>query len=148
MNMIIIHEYSTTIIRCMRPFKQWARKRAEISIIGHGYDHILNHKITSTADKCAHEPLADNIISQLPGIKKWCVDKYIQELKDAEKAAVQKARLFRDRCEDLVIATKKAEHEAIKREYRIRQFWRDSIHEGTTRGGRMLRESLKKSGKL
>ena len=57
------------------------------------------------------------------------MDKHIQEPKDAEKAAVRKARLFCDRCEDLVIATKKAKHKAIKREYRIRQIWRDSIHD-------------------
>ena len=62
--------------------------------------------------------------------------------------AVQKAKVFCNRCEDLVIAAKKSEHNALLREFNIRQFQHDAIKEGSTCGGRMIKESLVKCRKL
>ena len=129
--------------------KRWAKKREQILTFGDGYEHILHFKITSSVDNCNYEAPAQALLKEFPAIKRMCLNQYITELKDKEREAVQKARIFRDRCEDLAIAVKKVEHEAIRREFRIRQFWRNSISEGTgSRGGRMLRESLKKCGRL
>ena len=128
--------------------RQWAIQKAKNSILGKGYDHILNSKIVSTADSCEFETPAQSIVSKLPPIEQICVNKFILELKDKEKEAITKARLFRNRCEDLILSAKRAEQNAMLREYRVREFWRNNVQEGRTRGGRMLRESLKKHGKL
>jgi hypothetical protein len=128
--------------------RQWATQKAKLSILGKGYDHILNSKIVSTIDCCEFATSAQCIVSKLPPIEQICVNKFISELKDKEKEAITKAQIYRNRCEDLILSAKRAEQNAMLREYRVREFWRNSVQEGGTRGGRILRESLKKYGKL
>ena len=83
-------------------------------------------------------------MEKLPPVERYAMETYIQELKDKELEAVQKAKMYRSRCEDLVVACKKVEIKSLKRELSVRQFWRNSVHEGSSRGGLMVKLALSK----
>ena len=126
--------------------RQWAIQKTKNSILGKGYDQFLNSKIVSTADCCEFANSAQCIVSKLPSIEQIYINKP-SKLKH-KKEAITKAKIYRNRCEDLILLAKRAVQNALLREYRVREFWRNSVQEGVTRGGPILRESLKKYGKL
>lgn len=135
-------ETNTTIIR------QWQKKKAEQSVLGVGYESFLNYAVKSEVDKCQFREPADIVMKKLPPVERFAMERYIKELKDKELEAVDKARLYRNRCEDLVVACRKVEVKSLKRELAIRQYWRNSIHEGSTRGGLMVNLALRNKGKI
>ena len=124
--------------------RQWQKKKAEQSVLGLGYESILNYPIVSKIDKCCFKEPANRAMEKLPPVERYAMETYIQELKDKELEAVQKAKTYRSRCEDLVVACKKVEIKSLKRELSVRQFWRNSVHEGSSRGGLMVKLALSK----
>ena len=122
--------------------KQWQKKQAEQSLLGIAYDSKLNYPITSQIETCQFREPAYIVMKKMPPVERFAVENYVAELKDKELAAIEKARFYRNRCDDLVIACKKVEVKALKRELLVRQFWRNSVHEGLTRGGRMVKLAL------
>lgn len=126
--------------------QQWQRKKAQQSLLGLGYESIIKYPILSEVDKCTFMEPANTVMKKLPPVERYAMETYIQELKDKELEAIQKAKMYRSRCEDLVVACKKVEIKSLKRELSIRQFWRNSVHEGSinTRGGQMVKLALSK----
>ena len=134
-------QMETTNVEIIR---QWQKKKAEQSVLGLGYESILNYPVVSEVDKCCFKEPANRAMEKLPPVERYAMETYIQELKDKELEAVQKAKMYRSRCEDLVVACKKVEIKSLKGELSVRQFWMNSVHEGSSRGGLMVKLALSK----
>ena len=92
--------------------------------VGSGREELQHQAIQASADKCEFRQEAEQILSTMPTIKRYAVDKYIDELKLKEKQAVTTARIFRNKLEDSEKARTDEQQEANEELLRVRTFWR------------------------
>lgn len=72
---------------------------------------------------------------------KYCSE-HVQNARIERNDALQLAKFYRDRVEDLVKEKRDLRHSLESQVDRIREFWRNQIIEGGSRAGRMVRASL------
>lgn len=92
------------------------------------------------------EPAEELIKSKLKPVERYAMKRYIMELKQREVHAVSTLRIYRDKFEKCQLWQKKKAVEEHIRQQEQREYYCDSIQEGRTRAGLILR--IAKNGKM
>lgn len=82
------------------------------------------------------------ILNNIPTIKRIPVQKYIRGLQMKEKKAVFMAQTFRDKCEHLKRECIENKLKAQKEKEGVCYFWRNQLHEGCSRSGKLVSMAL------
>ena len=126
--------------------KMWAEKMEREDRFGCGHEDRFHRAVNPVAYPCKFEDVAENLIeSKLKPVERYAVKKYIKELKEREACAVTSTRIYRDKLERFQLLQKKKAVEGYIRQQEQRQYYRNSIQEGRTRAGLMVR--MAKNGK-
>ena len=86
-------------------------------------------------------------LSNLSGVDSLCVITYIQDLEEKTSEALHKAKHYRDLAEKLRGECLNNQYIMEKKVEQVRSFWRNSIGEGSTRAGLMVRRAVQRTKK-
>ena len=125
--------------------KYWAEKRERLKRFGLGFEAAIHHAINKPEPPCEYEAAAETIIEKKLGpVERYAVHAYIGELKRRESDAVDFARIYRDKMEKCQLEQKQKAVEMKIKQQEQREFYRNSIQEGRSRAGRILRMAMTK----
>lgn len=128
--------------------KLWAEKRERESKFGYGCEAEYHHAINPVAKQCEFEKVSREIFERKLGpVERVAINAYIKELKEREANAVTSARIYRDKMEKCQLQQKRKAAEGLFRQQEIREYYRNSIQEGRTRAGLMIRKAKNGDGK-
>ncbi len=85
-----------------------------------------------------------SLADQVTGINRVEVERIIIRLEKEKAQAQFSARIYRDLAEKTKQEKRELSNKLNKRVETVRDFWRNNICEGKTRGGRMVRAALSK----
>ena len=125
--------------------KYWAEKRERLKRFGLGFEAAIHHAINTPETPCEYEAAAETIIEKNLGpVERYAVHAYIGELKKQESDAVDFARIYRDKMEKCQLEQKQKAVEMKIKQQEQREFYRNSIQEGRSRAGHILRMAMTK----
>lgn len=126
--------------------KFWAEKRERWAKFGYGSEPELHHAINPKEKPCEFEGAAETVMQQNLGVvERYAVAQYVKELRERERSAVGLARMYRNKFEESQAEKVRSELTAVLRQQEQRQFYRNSIQEGGTRAGLMLKLAKEKA---
>lgn len=120
--------------------KYWTEKKERWTKFGYGSEPEIHQAINPKENPCEFEADAEDVIKNKLGVvERYAVGMYTKELKERERSAIRLARMYRNKFEDSQAEKTSIKMAAIRKEQEQRQFYRNSIQEGSTRAGLMLK---------